>query len=128
MPMPNNNFQWRPNDRGATTMLRYRVEAERWTEGLKSAISSQTRNNPMGPFIVINQILTLLFCMMIFLFLGIKYLLVFIFGAKPAPEKPIERTELTFDEPIDADDPDRDEKQYYRQMAIKIEERRQLNQ
>lgn len=41
MPMPNKDFNWRPNDRSATTLLRYQLEADRWI----SAVNSAQRNS-----------------------------------------------------------------------------------
>lgn len=37
MPMPNNNYNWRPNDNGAITNLRYDLEAEKWVLALRKA-------------------------------------------------------------------------------------------
>jgi hypothetical protein len=128
MPM-NRNFNWRPNDRSATTMLRYRVEAERWMEGINSAVSSQTRNNPVMPLVVISQILTLAFCILVFVVLGLKYFFNFILGliATSKASKEVEECNeprvLTF-KPIDPNDYYADEKSYFRAQSEKLTKER----
>ena len=42
--MSNSNFQWRPNDNGALTNLRYNLEASKWVQAVRSA---KLRHKPM---------------------------------------------------------------------------------
>ena len=43
--MPMNGFQWRPNDNGSLTNLRYNLEAEKWVKAVDSAQSSLPSGN-----------------------------------------------------------------------------------
>ena len=112
-------------------MLRYKVEAQRWMEGINSAVASNTRNNPMLPFVVLSQILTIVLCIVIILVLGLKYLLVglvtlvhgngkekFVFNESMVDESP-----LVFD-PIPDSDPNKAEKEYYREKAQELNRER----
>ena len=129
MPLSNNNYNWRPNDRSATTMLRYKVEAQRWMEVINSATSSQRHSNPWLPFIVLNQLLTLVLCIVIFIVLGMKYAFEFIIKlfSSNKVEEPMgfeesdEPRVINYD-PIHPDDPDREEKEYYRKMSKGLSE------
>jgi hypothetical protein len=127
MPM-NRNFNWRPNDRSATTMLRYRVEAERWMEGIRGAVSSQSRNNPMMPLIVLSQILTLAFCCLVFIVLGLKYFLNFILSllvtTKTDDEVVCDEPRVLTYNPIDPDDLYAEEKNYFRTKAEELTRKR----
>ena len=53
MPMPNDNFQWRPNDNGSLTNLRYNLEAEKWVTAVNNAQSKLPKGNyaAQGTFI-----------------------------------------------------------------------------
>ena len=37
MPMPNNGYQWRPNDRSSLTNQRYQLEADKWLTAIKGS-------------------------------------------------------------------------------------------
>ena len=41
MPMPNDNFNWRPNDRSSLTTHRYDIEAEKWVDSVHKAESNR---------------------------------------------------------------------------------------
>ena len=45
MPMPNNNFHWRPNDNGPLTNIRYNLEASKWVKAVDSAQKSIPKGN-----------------------------------------------------------------------------------
>ena len=45
MPMPNDNFNWRPNDNSSLTNHRYDLEAEKWVKAVGKATS---RNRGTG--------------------------------------------------------------------------------
>lgn len=134
MPLSNTNFQWRPNDRSATTMLRYKVEAQRWMEGLQGAASSQSRNNPWAPFILLSHILTLLLCIVIFVVLGLKYIFVFIIELltpakveQPTGFEESDEPRIINYNPIAPYDPYKEEKEFYRKTSQILSEERFRN-
>jgi hypothetical protein len=73
MPLPNNNFQWRPNDLSGKTLLRYNLEAERWYNALNDVHNKQLRSaaNVKGSFSFVTSVLSLVFCAVLFILLGI---------------------------------------------------------
>lgn len=60
MPMQG-DFNWRPNDNSATTLLRYELEAEKWVNAVSSA-QRKTMPRSLGKdFVFIGLIIQLLF-------------------------------------------------------------------
>jgi len=67
--MPNKNFQWRPNDNGPVTNIRYNLEAEKWVSAVKSAESSFPKTNIGADMGFIGTILIIPLCLLIFIIL-----------------------------------------------------------
>ena len=68
MPMPG-DFNWRPNDNSATTLLRYELEAEKWVNAVSSA-QRKTMTRSLGKdLIFVGLIIQLFFCLILLVLL-----------------------------------------------------------
>ncbi len=68
--MSNSNFQWRPNDNGSLTNMRYDLEATKWVKAVKDAKFRSKPTNIKGDLGVIGMFLSiplllLFFCLLI---------------------------------------------------------------
>jgi hypothetical protein len=91
MPMPHQtNYQWKPNDNGAITNIRYDIEAEKWVNSINKA-TSKAKPTDWGAdfqfigaaFSLIPIILFMLLCIPIFF---IKYVVGFNIKIFPGDE------------------------------------------
>lgn len=69
MPMPNKNYNWRPNDNSSLTNLRYDLEAEKWVNSIKKAQSKIPNTNFRGDIGFIGSLISLPFLLLFILFL-----------------------------------------------------------
>lgn len=75
MPMPNNDFQWRPNDNSATTNLRYTLEAQKWVNAVSSAQRKSSPRSISGDIAFIGMLLELVFSVALLILLGVLQLI-----------------------------------------------------
>ncbi len=75
MPMPNNGFQWRPNDNSAITNLRYTLEAEKWVSAVSSAQRKAQPRSISGDLAFIGALVQLVFCVALLALLGLLQLI-----------------------------------------------------
>ena len=68
--MPNNGFQWRPNDNSATTNLRYTLEAEKWVNAVSSAQRRAQPRSISGDLAFIGMVIQLILCVILLIVLG----------------------------------------------------------
>ena len=61
MPMPYENFNWRPNDNSAKTNLRYSLEAEKWVNAVSSARRKNKSRSMVKDFLFIGMVIQLIF-------------------------------------------------------------------
>ncbi|MUP45393.1 hypothetical protein E0K83_06495 [Gramella sp. BOM4] len=72
MPISDNNFQWRPNDNGSLTNLRYDLEAEKWIQSVRRAetkLSRRSIKHVKGDLGIISMVLTIPLLLLIFMIL-----------------------------------------------------------
>jgi len=74
MPMPYDEFNWRPNDNSATTNLRYTLEAEKWVNAVSSAQRKAQPRSISGDLAFISMLLHLVFSVLLLILLGILHL------------------------------------------------------
>ena len=75
MPMPYENFNWRPNDNSATTNLRYTLEAEKWVNAVSSAQRRAQPRSISGDLAFIGMVIQLILCVVLLIVLGILQLI-----------------------------------------------------
>ena len=75
MPMPDNGFQWRPNDNSATTNLRYTLEAEKWVSAVSEAQRKSNLRSISGDLAFIGMLLELVFSFALLVLLGFLQLI-----------------------------------------------------
>ena len=75
MPMPYDNFNWRPNDHSATTNLRYTLEAEKWVNAVSSAQRRAQPRSISGDLAFIGMVIQLILCVVLLIVLGILQLI-----------------------------------------------------
>lgn len=82
MPLPNNNFQWRPNDQSGLTNIRYRIEAEKWYDAVSNVHSNQmmSATKYSASFNFIGTLFSLVLCLISLILLGIVGLIKMILG------------------------------------------------
>lgn len=68
MPPPG-EFNWRPNDNSATTLLRYELEAEKWMNAVSSAQRKTMTRSSGKDFIFLGLIIQLLFSLVLLVLL-----------------------------------------------------------
>lgn len=82
MPLPNKNFQWRPNDLSGETLLRYQLEADRWYDAVSDAHTQQMRS--VGKYSAsigfVSTVLGLILCTIYLIVLGILGLVKWLLG------------------------------------------------
>ncbi len=70
MPLPNQtNFQWRPNDNGPITSMRYDIEAEKWVDSVSRAQNRIPKENFSSDLGFMGALLTIPLCLLIFIIL-----------------------------------------------------------
>ncbi|MFN4763730.1 hypothetical protein ACKGJN_11440 [Gillisia sp. Q332] len=74
MPMPDNGFQWRPNDNSARTNLRYTLEAEKWVNAVSSVQRKAQPRSISGDLAFISMVFQLVFSVSLLILLGILQL------------------------------------------------------
>lgn len=74
MPMPDNGFQWRPNDNSALTDLRYTLEAEKWVNAVSSAQRKAQPRSISGDLAFISMAFHLVFSVSLLILLGLLQL------------------------------------------------------
>lgn len=79
MPLPNSNFQWRPNDNSGITLLRYRLEAEKWYSALTDAHTKSISGSDHGVGFIFS-VLSFILCLILLTLIGIVKLLLLILG------------------------------------------------
>jgi hypothetical protein len=95
MPLSNNNFQWRPNDNSGKTLLRYRLEAEKWYDALTD-IHKKSVSTPDHGVGFIFSLLSFLLCLILLSLIGIVKLLILILGGqKKYDDRPITRKDYS---------------------------------
>ena len=75
MPMPYEEFNWRPNDNSATTNLRYTLEAEKWVNAVSSAQRRAQPRSISGDLAFIGMVIQLVLCVVLLIVLGILQLI-----------------------------------------------------
>ena len=75
MPMPYENFNWRPNDNSARTNLRYTLEAEKWVSAVSSAQRKAQPRSISGDLTFISMVIQLVLCVVLLIVLGILQLI-----------------------------------------------------
>ena len=75
MPMPYDEFNWRPNDNSATTNLRYTLEAEKWVNAVSSAQRRAQPRSISGDLAFISMVFQLVLCVVLLIVLGILQLI-----------------------------------------------------
>ncbi len=75
MPMPDNGFQWRPNDNSATTNLRYTLEAQKWVNAVSSAQRNSGSRSVSADFAFIGMLIELIFSILLLVLLGVLQLI-----------------------------------------------------
>lgn len=68
MPMPG-NYNWRPNDNGALTNLRYDIEASKWVNSVRRAQSNLPKGDFASDLGFIGAIFTLPLCLLLLVLL-----------------------------------------------------------
>lgn len=118
MPLQNNNFQWRPNDRSGLTLLRYRLESQRWYDSLMNINRENTRRigSMASSFDFVSSILGLIFCVILLILLGILSLVKLALGTNRHPHRGIPITRKDYSDrllrmPVRKDYPT--EEEYY---------------
>ena len=74
MPMPDNGFQWRPNDNSARTNLRYTLEAEKWVNAVSSAQRKAQPRSISGDLAFISIAFELVVSVLLLILLGVLQL------------------------------------------------------
>ena len=74
MPMPDNGFQWRPNDNSALTDLRYTLEAEKWVNAVSSAQRKAQPRSISGDLAFISIAFELVVSVLLLILLGVLQL------------------------------------------------------
>ena len=64
MPKPE-DFNWRPNDNSATTLLRYELEAEKWMNAVSSAQRQTITRSSGKDLVFIGLVIQLFFCLLL---------------------------------------------------------------
>jgi hypothetical protein len=75
MPMPYDEFNWRPNDNSATTNLRYTLEAEKWVNAVSSAQQKAQPRSISGDLAFIGMVVQLILCVVLLIVLGVLQLI-----------------------------------------------------
>ncbi len=75
MPMPDNGFQWRPNDNSATTNLRYTLEAQKWVNAVSSAQRKAQPRSISGDLAFIGMVFELVLSVKLLILLGMLQLI-----------------------------------------------------
>ena len=106
MPMPG-NFNWRPNDNGSLTNLRYGLEAEKWVGAVKSAetkLKRPTAKSVKGDLSIVGVFLQIPLLLLLFAFLIPLQLIkvIFRYNIKIFPGDPPTGKILTDREKFDA--------------------------
>lgn len=73
--MPNNGFNWRPNDNSATTNLRYTLEAEKWVNAVSAVQRKSKPRSVSGDLAFIGMLLELVFSITLLILLGVLQLI-----------------------------------------------------
>lgn len=81
--MTGQQFNWRPNDRSGLTLIRYRLEAQRWYDTVSDISKQNTRRvgSISSSFDFITSILGLVFCVVLLILLGILSLIKLLLGS-----------------------------------------------
>ena len=65
MPLPYEEFNWRPNDNSAQTNLRYTLEAEKWVNAVSSAQRRAQPRSVSGDLAFISSLIQLVLCVLL---------------------------------------------------------------